>query len=417
MNKIIINGGKRLSGEIKIVGAKNAALPILFSTLLTDEPTKTTNVPSLTDIDVAVEFLNFIGKKTIKIDNIVNTFPSKNNYKYIAPYDLVKKMRASILVIGPLLARLKKAFVSFPGGCSIGDRPIDMHIDAFKKMGAEIFIKNGYIEAFANNGLKGANINLKIQSVGVTENILLSSVLADGITVVTNASCEPEIEDLINVLNSMGAKIIRQKTKKIVINGVKKLNGFNHRLIPDRIEAATYIIASAITKGEIFVKNVVPNHLRAILEKLKKSGLYIEETENVIYAKWTNNLYPQNIKTEVYPGFPTDVQAQWMVLMSLVDGESFIEENIFENRFMHVAELKRFGANIHINGKVVKINGVTKFSGAQVMMSDIRAGAALVLAGLAAEGKTIISRIYHLDRGYYMFEENLQRLGADIIRI
>jgi UDP-N-acetylglucosamine 1-carboxyvinyltransferase len=417
MNKIIINGGKRLCGEIKITGAKNAALPILFSTLLTDESTRITNVPSLTDIDVAVEFLNFIGKKTIKIDNIVNTFPSKNSYKYIAPYDLVKKMRASILVIGPLLARLRKASVSFPGGCSIGDRPIDMHIDAFKRMGAEIFIKNGYIEAFANNGLKGASINLKIQSVGVTENILLSSVLADGVTVITNASCEPEVEDLINVLNSMGAKIVRQKTKKIIINGVKKLNGFDHRLIPDRIEAATYIIASAITKGEIYIKNVIPNHLRIILEKLKKSGLYIEETENVIYAKWEKNLYSQNIKTEVYPGFPTDVQAQWMALMSLVDGESLIEENIFENRFMHVAELKRLGANIYINGKVVKINGVTKFSGAQVMMSDIRAGAALVLAGLAAEGKTTISRIYHLDRGYHMFEENLQRLGADIMRV
>jgi UDP-N-acetylglucosamine 1-carboxyvinyltransferase len=417
MNKIIINGGKKLCGEIEIAGAKNSALPILFSTLLTDESTKITNVPSLTDIDVAVEFLNFIGKKTIKIDNIVNTFPSKNNYKYIAPYDLVKKMRASILAIGPLLARLKKAFVSFPGGCSIGDRPIDMHINAFKKMGAEIFIKNGYIEAFANNGLKGAIINLKIQSVGATENILLSSVLAYGVTIITNAACEPEIDDLINVLNSMGAKIIRQSEKKIIINGVKKLNGFNHKLIPDRIEAATYIIASAITKGEIFIKNVIPNQLRIVLEKLKKSGLYIEESENIIYAKWINNLCPQNIKTEVYPGFPTDVQAQWMVLMSLLNGISFIEENIFENRFMHVAELKRLGANIHIDGKIVTINGVAKLSGAQVMMSDIRAGAALVLAGLAAEGKTIISRIYHLDRGYYMFEKNLQRLGADITRI
>ncbi|GHT45283.1 UDP-N-acetylglucosamine 1-carboxyvinyltransferase [Endomicrobiia bacterium] len=416
MDKIVINGGRKLKGEVIVSGAKNSALPILFAALLTDEPVTITNVPSLADIDTTITFLNFIGKKTIKKGNIVKTDYS-NKYKQLAPYDLVRKMRASILIMGPLLARLNKVDVSLPGGCTIGARPIDMHLDAFRKMGAKISVEGGYIKTFAKDGLKGAVVNLKFPSVGTTENILLSAVLANGKTTIVNAATEPEIEDLANVLNKMGAKIIGAGTKKIVIEGVYKLYGFTHEVIPDRIEAATYMIAAAITKGNITLKKVVPKHLKAVSDKLKKCGLCVKETEDTISAKWIKNLKPHDMKTEVYPGFPTDVQAQWMVLMCLLNGNARIEENIFENRFMHVSELQRFGADITIDGKVVNIKGVKKFSGAPVMVSDLRAGAALILAGLVAEGETAVSRIYHLDRGYDMIEKKFKKIGADIRRI
>ncbi|MDR1928934.1 MAG: UDP-N-acetylglucosamine 1-carboxyvinyltransferase [Endomicrobium sp.] len=418
MEKILINGGKKLKGKINISGSKNSTLPILFATLLTDDQATITNIPSLTDVDTTIMFLNFIGKNIIKRGNTIKTYPSVNKYKHIAPYDLVRKMRASILVMGPLLSRFRKVCISLPGGCTIGARPIDIHLNAFQKMGAKITTENGYVKTFVRNRLKGTMINFKFPSVGATENVMLSAVLANGDTIISNAATEPEIEDLANVLNKMGSKIIGAGTKKIIIKGVNKLHGFDHAVIPDRIEAATYIIAAAITKGEITLQKVLPQHLRIIIDKLKKCGLYITETENTIFAKWIKELNPQNIKTEVYPGFPTDVQAQWMVLMCLLKGKtSIIEENIFENRFMHVAELQRFGADIIINGKTVKINGVEKFSGAPVMVSDLRAGAALVLAGLAAEGQTIISRIYHLKRGYDMLEKKLKQLGADIRKI
>ncbi|GHT36226.1 UDP-N-acetylglucosamine 1-carboxyvinyltransferase [Endomicrobiia bacterium] len=416
MDKIVINGGRKLKGEVIVSGAKNSALPILFAALLTDEPVTITNVPSLADIDTTITFLNFIGKKTIKKGNIVKTDYS-NKYKQLAPYDLVRKMRASILIMGPLLARLNKVDVSLPGGCTIGARPIDMHLDAFRKMGAKISVEGGYIKTFAKDGLKGAVVNLKFPSVGTTENILLSAVLANGKTTIVNAATEPEIEDLANVLNKMGAKIIGAGTKKIAIEGVYKLYGFTHEVIPDRIEAATYMIAAAITKGNITLKKVVPKHLKAVSDKLKKCGLCVKETEDTISAKWIKNLKPHDMKTEVYPGFPTDVQAQWMALMCLLNGNARIEENIFENRFMHVSELQRFGADITINGKVVNIKGVEKFSGAPVMVSDLRAGAALILAGLVAEGETVVSRIYHLDRGYDMIEKKFKKIGADIRRI
>ncbi|GHT57192.1 UDP-N-acetylglucosamine 1-carboxyvinyltransferase [Endomicrobiia bacterium] len=416
MDKIVINGGRKLKGEVIVSGAKNSALPILFATLLTDEPVTITNVPSLADIDTTITFLNFIGKKTIKKGNIVKTDYS-NKYKPLAPYDLVRKMRASILIMGPLLARLNKVDVSLPGGCTIGARPIDMHLDAFRKMGAKISVEGGYIKTFAKDGLKGAVVNLKFPSVGTTENVLLSAVLANGKTTIVNAATEPEIEDLANVLNKMGAKITGTGTKKIVIEGVYKLYGFTHEVIPDRIEAATYMIAAAITKGNITLKKVVPKHLKAVSDKLKKCGLCVKETEDTISAKWIKNLKPHDMKTEVYPGFPTDVQAQWMVLMCLLNGNARIEENIFENRFMHVSELQRFGADITIDGKVVNIKGVEKFSGAPVMVSDLRAGAALILAGLVAEGETVVSRIYHLDRGYDMIEKKFKKIGADIRRI
>jgi UDP-N-acetylglucosamine 1-carboxyvinyltransferase len=416
MDKIIINGGKKLKGEVVISGAKNSALPILFATLLTDEPSIIKNVPSLADIDTTIEFLNFIGKKTIKKGNTIRTYPSEK-YKHIAPYDLVRKMRASVLIMGPLLARLNRVDVSLPGGCTIGARPIDIHLDAFKKLGAEISVEGGYVKTSTEGRLKGAIIKLKFPSVGATENILLSAVLAKGKTVIVNAAKEPEIEDLANVLNKMGAKISGAGTEKIVIDGVDSLCGFTHEVIPDRIEAATYMIAVAITKGDVTLKNVIPKHLKAVSDKLKKSGLSVKENKTNIRVKWARGLKPQNVKTEVYPGFPTDVQAQWLALMSLLKGHSKVEETIFENRFMHVAELQRFGANITVDCKVANITGVEKFSGAPVMVSDLRAGAALVLAGLAAEGKTIVSRVYHLDRGYEMLEEKLKNLGADIKRV
>jgi UDP-N-acetylglucosamine 1-carboxyvinyltransferase len=416
MDKIIIRGGKKLKGEVIISGSKNSALPILFATLLTDEPSVIKNVPSLADINTTVEFLNFIGKKTVKKGNTVRTYPSEK-YRHIAPYDLVRKMRASILIMGPLLARLNRVDVSLPGGCTIGARPIDIHLDAFKKLGAGIFVEGGYVKTLAENGLKGAVIDLKFPSVGATENILLSAVLAKGKTTIINAAKEPEIEDLANVLNKMGAKINGASTGKIVIDGVDGLRGFTHEVIPDRIEAATYMIAAAITKGDIVLKSVIPKHIEAVSNKLKKSGFFVKENKTSIRVKWVKSLKPHNIKTEVYPGFPTDVQAQWMALMCLLKGHSKIEETIFENRFMHVAELQRFGANITVDCKVANITGVEKFSGAPVMVSDLRAGAALVLAGLAAEVKTIVSRIYHLDRGYEMLEKKLKKLGADIKRV
>jgi UDP-N-acetylglucosamine 1-carboxyvinyltransferase len=413
MDKIVIYGGKKLRGEIVVSGSKNSALPILFATLLTDDPATITNVPSLADIDTTVAFLNFIGKKAVKKENVVKTY-SSYKYKHIAPYNLVRRMRASILIMGPLLARLRRVEVSLPGGCAIGSRPVDIHLDAFKKLGAEISVEGGYIKTSAKKGLKGAVISFRFPSVGATENMLLTAVLAKGKTTIANAAREPEIEDLANVLNKMGAKVTGAGTKNIEIDGVDKLHGFAHEIIPDRIEAATYIIAAAITKGGVILKKVIPQHLKSVNDELKKCGLCIKETKNTIFAKWVKNLKPQNVKTGVYPGFPTDVQAQWMALMCLLNGESHIEENIFENRFLHVAELQRFGADIAVNGKAVSIKGVKKFSGAPVMVSDLRAGAALVLAGLAADGKTIVSRIYHLNRGYDMLEKKLKKLGANI---
>ncbi|MCA6072654.1 MAG: UDP-N-acetylglucosamine 1-carboxyvinyltransferase [Endomicrobium sp.] len=415
MDKIVIRGGKKLKGEVVISGSKNSTLPILFASLLTDESVTITNVPSLADIDTTIEFLNFIGKKTLKKGNVVKTY-SSCRYKHVAPYDLVRKMRASVLIMGPLLARLKKVDVSLPGGCTIGARPIDIHLDVFKKLGAEISVEGGYVKISAEKGLKGTAINFKFPSVGATENALLCSVLAKGKTTIINAAEEPEIEDLANVLNKMGAKVVVSGTKKITIEGVDKLHGFIHEVIPDRIEAATYMIAAAITKGEVTLKKVVPKHLKAVSDKLRKCGMSIKETKDTITAKWVKTLKPQNIKTEVYPGFPTDVQAQWMALMCLVKGKSKITENIFENRFMHVAELQRFGADIVTDGKTVNVNGIEKLSGAPVMVSDLRAGAALVLAGLATEGNTVVSRIYHLDRGYDMLEKKLKKIGANIKR-
>ncbi|MDD2523376.1 MAG: UDP-N-acetylglucosamine 1-carboxyvinyltransferase [Endomicrobiia bacterium] len=416
MDKIVVHGGERLHGSIKMSGSKNSALPILFATLLTNDKCKMTNVPDLADIKTTIDFLNFIGKKTSKKLNIVIAEES-SKLNHIAPYDLVRKMRASVLVMGPLLARLGKVDVSLPGGCAIGARPIDIHLEAFKKMGATIELKEGYIKIFAEKGLTGADIEFRFASVGATENVLLASVLAKGTTRIINAAKEPEIQDLAVVLNEMGAKVSGAGTAIITIEGVESLSGFCHSIISDRIETATYMIATAMTKGNVTLTNVQPEHLQIVIDKLIESGLEIKISNNEINIKWVKPLKPINIKTEIYPGFPTDIQAQWMALMCLIQGNSIVEETVFENRFLHVCELQRLGANIKIDGKNVYITGVDNLSGAPVMVSDLRAGAALVLAGLCANGKTEISRIYHLDRGYDSLEKKFSKLGANIRRI
>ncbi|MDD3065315.1 MAG: UDP-N-acetylglucosamine 1-carboxyvinyltransferase [Endomicrobiaceae bacterium] len=416
MDKIIITGGRQLKGGINISGSKNSALPILFATLLTDEECKIKNVPTLADIKTTVDFLNFIGKPALKNKDIVKAGKSKK-LNHIAPYDLVRKMRASVLVMGPLLARLGEVDVSLPGGCAIGARPIDIHLDAFKQMGANIELKDGYVKITAYSGLKGADIEFRFASVGATENVMLASALAKGTTRIINAAKEPEISDLADMLVKMGAKISGAGTKIITIEGVEKLSGCCHEVIPDRIEAATYMIATAITKGDVTLKHTNASHLSDVIDKLIQSGLNIKIKENEIKVKWVKDLKPINVKTEIYPGFPTDIQAQWMALMCVVKGSSIVEETVFENRFLHVGELQRFGADIRIEGNSVYVNGVDKLSGAPVMVSDLRAGAALVLAGLCAVGKTEVLRIYHLDRGYETLEKKLRKLGANIKRV
>lgn len=417
MDKILINGNTTLNGTVKVSGSKNSALPILFATLLTDEKCQISNVPFLADITTTIDFLNFIGKKAYRNDKDEVIVESTNVLNYKAPYDLVRKMRASVLVMGPVLARLGKVEVSLPGGCAIGARPIDIHLDAFKQMGASIELKEGYINILAENGLIGADIEFRYASVGATENIMLASVLAKGTTRIINAAKEPEIQDLADILNKMGAKISGAGTKIITIEGVNVLHGVTHKVIPDRIEAATYMIAAAMTKGNITLTDVCADHIKIIIEKLRQSGLEVNVEENTINVKWVKELIPINVRTDIYPGFPTDVQAQWMALMTLVKGNCVIEETVFENRFLHVCELQRLGANLKIDGRTVYVTGVEKLSGAPVMVSDLRAGAALVLAGLCATGRTEISRIYHLDRGYEKLENKFSSLGANIKRI
>jgi UDP-N-acetylglucosamine 1-carboxyvinyltransferase len=373
-------------------------------------------VPHLADINTTVLFLNFIGKKAKLSKNIVEVLPNKK-YEHAAPYDLVRKMRASVLIMGPLLARLNKVDVSLPGGCAIGARPIDIHLSAFKKLGAKIEISGGYVKMSAPEGLKGAAIKFRFPSVGATENVMLAAVLAKGKTIISNAAKEPEIKDLANCLNAMGAKITGAGTSTIKIEGVERLHGVVHDVISDRIEAATYLIAAAITKGDICLDNVCAKDLKIIIEKLIKAGMSIKTTPTQITAKWTKKLIPQNISTDVYPKFPTDAQAQWTALMCVTDGKSTVKETVFENRFMHIPELERFGASLRIDGKKVHVSGVKNLSAAPVMVSDLRAGAALVLASLAAKGESVISRIYHLDRPYESIEKKLKGLGADIKRV
>lgn len=415
MDKIVITGGKRLKGEVTISGSKNATLPIQVATLLTDDTCILKNVPRLRDIYTMNEVLREVGCE-VKEENEKFLFSIKRRLCNIASYELVKTMRASVLVLGPLLVRSNEAKVSLPGGCAIGLRPINIHLDGFKKLGAKVDISEGYVHLKAKK-LIGAKITLDFPSVGATENIMMAAALAEGKTIIENAACEPEIADLASFLTAMGAHIQGAGTSMIEINGVKKLVGCEHEVIPDRIETGTFIVASAITGGKVTIRNARPNHLEAVLEKLKETGVEFEQRDGELMIDGSSKRAPLQIETMPYPGFPTDMQAQVMTLMCVTPGTSIFTENIFENRFMHVGELQRMGADIMLKGNNAFVKGVPYLSGAPVMATDLRASAALILAGLVAKGETEVSRIYHLDRGYENLEEKLASLGAKIKRI
>ena len=426
MDKIKIIGGKQLNGKIYISGAKNAALPLICASLLTDETVTLTNMPMLSDIKAMNALLTQLGTQIDEFDDFIDDHNTKT-YSYrtpkltslVAPYDYVRKMRASYFVLGPLLARERHIELSLPGGCAIGARPMDIHLSALEQMGAKIEIKNGYVFADAEDGLKGAHIIFRIASVGATCNILMAAVLAQGTTKIENAAKEPEIGDLIDLLNSMGAKISGKDTSILTIEGVKKLHGARHKVIADRIEAGSYAVAAAITRGRIELINASASTLQTPLTILKNMGVKVEEKEKSIIIDARNcKLTGQDIMTDYYPGFPTDLQAQFLALMLTAEGAAMISETIFENRFMHVPELLRMGANINVHGHASAIvRGVDKLYGAPVMATDLRASFALILAGLAAEGETIVNRVYHLDRGYEHLDEKLRNVGANIERI
>ena len=416
MQKLIIHGGTPISGEVQISGAKNAALPILCSSLLTNETCRVTNVPDLNDTTTMLSLLEQMGVN-VSIDKRSEiSLTAANLSNLIAPYEMVKTMRAAILVLGPMLARVGEAKVSLPGGCAIGLRPVDQHIKGLQAMGAEISIEHGYIHAKANH-LIGAHIIMDIVTVTGTENLMMAATLADGTTILENAAREPEVIDLAECLISMGAKISGAGGDVITIKGVKSLHESTYQVMPDRIETGTFLIAAAASGGEIHIKNTRPDILGVVLDKLNESGAEIEFGEDWINLKVNQRLKSVNLRTAPYPAFPTDMQAQFMVLNSVAEGTAIITETIFENRFMHVLELKRMGACIEVEGNTAVIHGVTNLEGAGVMATDLRASASLVLAGLIAQGETIIDRIYHLDRGYERIEEKLSCLGVRINRI
>jgi len=417
MDKLLISGGQTLSGDVRISGAKNAALPVLMAALLTKEPLHVRNVPHLHDITTTMELLGRMGVN-LEIDEKLNiTADSGSLNSVIAPYDLVKTMRASILVLGPLLAHFGKAEVSLPGGCAIGSRPVNLHIDGLRAMGADIRIEDGYIKASVDR-LHGARIFMDVVSVTGTENLLMAATLADGTTVIENAAREPEVVDLADCLISMGARISGAGTDEIVIEGVESLHGADHSVIPDRIETGTYLVAAAITGGDITVRDTAPHLLDAVLEKLRQAGAEIEVGEDWITLQTHGKrMKAVNIRTAPYPAFPTDMQAQFMVLNCVAEGTGTITETIFENRFMHVQELQRMGAQIELQGNTAIVKGTEKLQGAPVMATDLRASASLALAGVVASSETVIDRIYHIDRGYEGIEEKLSRLGASIKRV
>ncbi|MFZ3065661.1 MAG: UDP-N-acetylglucosamine 1-carboxyvinyltransferase [Nitrospirota bacterium] len=417
MQKIIINGGVRLKGEVKISGAKNAALPIMAASLLAQSECIIHNVPRLMDVATMGKLINYLGAEVKGIEeNNTISINTKALVKSDAPYELVKTMRASVLVLGPLIVRCGEAKVSLPGGCAIGARPINLHLMGLEKMGAEIKLEHGYVRLKAKR-LKGAKIYLDISTVTGTENLMMAAALAKGVTVIENAACEPEVVDLANFLNKMGAKISGAGTDVITIEGVDSLKGTEYRVMPDRIEAGTYAAASAITEGDVLLKNCMPRHLDAVISKLRETGAEVTEEADSMRVKRKGRLKASDVKTLPYPGFPTDMQAQFMALMSLAEGTSIITETIFENRFTHVSELKRMGADIKIQGNTAVVKGAARLSGAPVMATDLRASASLIIAGIAAEGETEVSRIYHLDRGYEMIEEKMSALGAKIKRV
>ena len=418
MEKLEIIGGKKLSGTIAISGSKNATLPILAATILTNKKIVIKNVPIVRDVETMVTLLNTIGSsvklnKKKKIIEILN----KNKLKTLAPYSLVKTMRAGVLVLGPLLAKYGLAKVSLPGGCSIGSRPIDLHLNALKKMGANINVKNGYIIASAKKGLRGSLIKFPKISVGATQNILIASCFSKGKTKLRNCASEPEVQDLINFLKKLGCKIKRVGERSIDVNGVDNLKSAEHRVIFDRIEAGTYIIAAALTNGRIKITNIDPKIIPTEISLLNRMKIKIIKKKNYVIVTCPKKISGIKIKTQPYPGFPTDLQAQIMVLMTKAEDVSMIRENIFENRFMHVSELRRMGAHIEVDGNRAKIYGGKHLYGAELMATDLRASVSLVLAGLAAKGKTVINRIYHLDRGYDQIEKKLSACGAFIRRL
>lgn len=416
MDKLIIEGGVPLQGSIQVSGAKNAALPILMACLLAEGQVNLSNVPRLADIHTSLKLLNILGCETTFDGN--NATSLCTGLKPEAPYDLVKTMRASVLCLGPLLARLGEAKVALPGGCAIGARPVDLHLRGFERMGAEFEITEGYIKGVCKGRLKGAKITLDFPTVGGTENILMAACLADGETVIENAAREPEVEDLANFLNACGAKITGQGTSVITVQGVTSLSGCDYRIMPDRIEAGTYMVAAAITGGELEVLDCPFQALDAVSYKLREMGVWLQEEEGYVLVRRANGLLKNvDVTTLPHPGFPTDMQAQLMALMCFGQGTGTIEEKIFENRFMHVLELVRLGADIRLKGRTAMVHGVGKLAGAPVMASDLRASASLVLAGLAAEGTTTVERIYHLDRGYENIEAKLSGVGARIKRV
>ncbi|HDE0590335.1 TPA: UDP-N-acetylglucosamine 1-carboxyvinyltransferase [Staphylococcus aureus] len=419
MDKIVIKGGNKLTGEVKVEGAKNAVLPILTASLLaSDKPSKLVNVPALSDVETINNVLTTLNADvTYKKDENAVVVDATKTLNEEAPYEYVSKMRASILVMGPLLARLGHAIVALPGGCAIGSRPIEQHIKGFEALGAEIHLENGNIYANAKDGLKGTSIHLDFPSVGATQNIIMAASLAKGKTLIENAAKEPEIVDLANYINEMGGRITGAGTDTITINGVESLHDVEHAIIPDRIEAGTLLIAGAITRGDIFVRGAIKEHMASLVYKLEEMGVELDYQEDGIRVRAEGDLQPVDIKTLPHPGFPTDMQSQMMALLLTANGHKVVTETVFENRFMHVAEFKRMNANINVEGRSAKLEGKSQLQGAQVKATDLRAAAALILAGLVADGKTSVTELNHLDRGYVDLHGKLKQLGADIERI
>lgn len=404
-----------LMGSVRISGSKNAVLPVIAATLLAEDVSVIKGVPDLKDVHVMCEILEYLGAKADFQDGVLRVDAS-NITSHETPYELVSKMRASFLIMGPLLARFRRSKISMPGGCAIGTRPIDLHLKGFRAMGAKVEMEHGYVEAYTEL-LAGTKIYLDFPSVGATENIMMAASLAEGITTIENAAEEPEIVDLANLINEMGGKVRGAGTKTIKITGVKALRGAEHTVIPDRIEAGTYMVAAAITKGNIILENVITDHLRPVIAKLIEIGCTIEEGEGILRVAGPERILPTDIKTMPHPGFPTDLQSPFMALLSLAEGNSVVTETVFENRFMNVSELKRMGANIKIEGKMAVIQGVEELDGSNVVATDLRAGASLVLSGLVANGETIISDIYHIERGYVDMVGKLKNLGAIIEKV
>jgi UDP-N-acetylglucosamine 1-carboxyvinyltransferase len=416
MDRLEIVGGPRLDGEVRISGAKNAALPILAATLLVEEPVTIGNVPHLRDITTTNQLLGRLGVRVTIDEKMRVTADASSVTEFVAPYDLVKTMRASILVLGPLLARFGRADVSLPGGCAIGARPVNIHVDGLRQLGADIAIENGYIKARAKR-LKGARLVLDTVTVTGTENLMMAAALAEGTTYLENAAREPEVVDLANFLNAMGARVSGAGTDTITIEGVDRLHGGHYEVLPDRIEAGTFLVAGAITGGRVRAKNARPEHLDAVIGKLREAGAKVATGENWIEVDMEGRRPKSvDVRTAPHPGFPTDMQAQFAALNTVAEGVATITETIFENRFMHMLEMRRLGADIRIEGNTAIVRGVPKLTAAPVMATDLRASASLVLAGLVADGQTRVERIYHIDRGYEVIEEKLRGLGAEIRR-